>query len=480
MSARPPATLAELELLVRGDSGMNHHLKVMLALAVCISTALATQSAHAQNQRNQMGTGSAGPNGRAIVTPPQRQYSEPQGAAGIPQPMMHNHPPYEGAYVENGYAHGGYAGSTYYGDGGYSGGYCGTEYGYDDGCCNSCGGHGCDGDCWHRGGLGTNLFGTVCPPGRFFVTADYLYVRANFSEAIAFLEQTDDTVQGVGTDVFHELDFDYESSYRFGGGYRTCGCNEEVRFLFTRLSSTADDIAPQGSFLPYEVSAPPGGQTFVHADVDAKSYDLEFAKTIPLGGGGGCECGDPCGCGDACGSGCCCPAWDVTWSGGFRFADVDWNRTYTAVDEEQFVTTEAVSTMNFRGGGLRVGLEGRRYFFDNGCMSVYLKGDISLLLGDVRLNATRITDDPTTPTDVDTLNTQTFETRQIIPVTELETGLTSHITCNSSITLGYLFSAWHDLGFRDEFNFPTLMETRYDDGNILGFDGFFARLEVAF
>jgi hypothetical protein len=43
-----------------------------------------------------------------------------------------------------------------------------------------------------------------------------------------------------------------------------------------------------------------------------------------------------------------------------------------------------------------------------------------------------------------------------------------------------LFSAWHDLGFRDEFNFPTLMETRYDDGNILGFDGFFARLEVAF
>ena len=174
-------------------------------------------------------------------------------------------------------------------------------------------------------------------------------------------------------------------------------CNEEVRFLFTRLSSTADDIAPQGSFLPYEVSAPPGGQTFVHADVDVKSFDLEFAKTIPLGGGGGCECGDPCGCGDACGSGCGCPAWDVTWSGGFRFADVDWNRTYTAVDDDEFVTTEAVSSMNFRGGGLRVGLEGRRYFFDNGCMSVYLKGDISLLLGDVRLNATRITDDPTTP-----------------------------------------------------------------------------------
>ena len=52
-------------------------------------------------------------------------------------------------------------------------------------------------------------------------------------------------------------------------------------------------------------------------------------------------------------------------------------------------------------------------------------------------------------------------TRQIIPVTEIEAGLTAHITCNSSITTGYLFSAWHDLGFRDEFNFsPTLLETQ--------------------
>jgi hypothetical protein len=129
---------------------------------------------------------------------------------------------------------------------------------------------------------------------------------------------------------------------------------------------------------------------------------------------------------------------------------------------------------------LRVGLEGRRYFFSNGCLSVYLKGDLSLLLGDVDLQAVRITDDPTTPGMIDTQNTQTFESRQIIPVTEIETGLTGHITCNTSVTTGYMFSAWHDLGFRDEHDFPTLMETDYDDANILGFDGFFARLEVAY
>jgi hypothetical protein len=159
---------------------------------------------------------------------------------------------------------------------------------------------------------------------------------------------------------------------------------------------------------------------------------------------------------------------------------VGWNRTYDAVNADLDTTTNAVSVMDFRGGGVKVGLEGRRYFCDNGCFSIYLKGDISVLLGDVELAAVRTTFDPTDPEEPSTFNRQTFESRQIIPVTEIETGLTGHITRNASITTGYLFSAWHDLGFRDEFAFPTLMETSYDDANILGFDGFFARLEVAF
>jgi hypothetical protein len=322
----------------------------------------------------------------------------------------------------------------------------------------------------------------VCPPGKYYVTADYLYARENFSSAISYLEQVDDQQQGVGTDTFHSLDFAYEQSYRVGGGYRLCNCGEEIRFLFTRLSSTANDVAPFGSFLPYEVTAEPGGETRIHADVDLKSYDVEFAKTIQLGGQSCSDCGEcggycsgSCGCGDGCG--CGCPAWDITWTGGFRFADASWNRTYNAVNSDFQTTTNAVSVMDFRGGGVKVGLEGRRYFTQNGCFSIYLKGDISLLLGDVDLAAVRTTFDDG---ELNTLNTQTFSSRQIIPVTEIETGLTGHITCNTSITTGYLFSAWHDLGFRDEFTFPTLMETSYDDANILGFDGFFARLEVAY
>ena len=460
---------------------MKQHTIVLLALALSMASAGTEHRASAQGRvvNIRQNSGATPSRGATVEELPSGHVRN-----GQPAVEVYPHGEYSDGFVGEGFSHGGYAvGGSY--DEGYVG--CGSACGPDAGCCETCGGFGCDGACWYRGGLSSNLFGLVCPPGRYYVTADYLYVRSNFSEAVSFLEQTDDN-QGIGTTDFHQLDFQYESSYRLGGGYRLSNCGEEVRFLFTRLSSFADDVAPQGAFLPYEVAAPPGGETLIHADVDIKSYDLEFAKTIPLGGrmsSAGCECGDACGCGDACASDCGCPAWDVTWSGGLRFSEAGWNRTYTAMNADEFVTTEAVSVMDFRGGGVKVGLEGRRYFFGNGCLSLYLKGDLSLLLGDVDLVATRRTDDPTTPTETDTLITQTASSRQIIPVTEIEAGLTGHITCNTSLTTGYMFSAWHDLGFRDEFRGFTnqgvsFFETAYDDANILGFDGFFARLEVAY
>lgn len=449
---------------------MKHHSRVMVALVYCLSVAAIVQCASGQGLTRKVYQPSGGP-----PKPDARTDKQPPVRMSAGQRPVGN---YSDGFVAEGFSLDGYGPDGYCDDGGYSEGCYGAECGWDDGCCDTCGGYGCDGRCRGRGGLGCILFGWICPPGRYFFTADYLYVRANFSEAVAYLEQ-DDQSQNAGTDVFHELDFQYESSYRFGGGYRLGNCGEEIRFMFTRLSSDASDVAPSGSFLPYSVTAPPEGQTFIDADVDLKTYDVEFVKTIPLGGRMGCECGGASGCGDACGCGdgcaCDCPAWDITWSGGMRFADVDWNRSYAAVDEQDEVTAEADAVMDFRGGGVRMGLEGRRYFCRNGCLSVFLKGDISLLLGDLKLESTRVEQ-----SDPNITNTQTFSTRQIIPVTEVETGLTGHITCNTSITTGYLFSAWHDLGFRDEFNFPTLMETRYDDANILGFDGFFARLEVAY
>ena len=438
----------EIALFVRGCAGgdAGSHISWWLGVA---------QSRSTSQYSNSMQVAQSGPAAEEMPSRVTGKVKQAPGTGVTEQPDVE--------YMSNGYMPGGYP----------DGQCCDEGYGSAD-CYSGCN-SGCDSSCGLCG------FGGLCGSsgGQFFATADYLYVRSSFSEATAYVAQD----LAEGSDYFVPLEFDYNSSYRFGGGWRSCCCGDQIRFMFTRMTSSAGDTAFPGDVVPYEASPPPGGQTNIRANVDAKYFDLECAKTIPLGGQC-CGCGDACcdgcgGCGDACGQ--CCPAWDLTWSGGVRWADVGWARRYAALDSSGFNVTDARVGMNFQGGGLRTGLEGRRYFFTDGWLSIYGKGDISLLLGDVHLESIRDVNDPSSsvPNPV-ARNTQTFVTRQIIPVTELEAGLTAQVSRRSAITAGYLFAAWHDLGFRDEHELNTLLPTRYDDANILGFDGFFARIEVGF
>jgi Legionella pneumophila major outer membrane protein precursor len=410
--------------------------------------------------------------------------NQPSQAQGHPNSMDSYGPPSGGPgyYSDEFAAEGFYPGDSSFGS--CSSGSCGPGYCGSGECCDgSCnyGGYGCCDDCGYDcyGGCGDSWMDCLGlgQSSRWFFTADYLYVRASFSEAVAYLEQNTDDPDNL-FDTFHELNFQHESSYRFGGGYKLDCCDEEVRFMYTRLQSGASAVAPIGSFVAYETTSP-DSPTFINADVDAQSYDLDFRKTIPLGGTPCCGCGDacgescdPCGCGDCCGCAPACPAWDITWSGGVRYADVDWGRHYATYDDGD-IFTESNSTLNFKGFGPRVGLEGRRYFGSSHWCSAYLKGDISILLGRMQQQITRLDEDAF-------FTTQTARGRRIIPVTEIEAGLTARITSRSLFSAGYLFSAWHDLGFRDQFNFATQLEDLYDDANILGFDGFFARIEVGY
>ena len=350
--------------------------------------------------------------------------------------------------------------------GGYGDDYCADNTCYTGSNCGSC--------------------GPSCASGQCFVTADYLYVRSSFSEAVEFLE-IDNTTPGLNDRELHQFNFDYESSFRVGGGYRLCECGDEIRFVYTRLDSSAQDQQDFDTdiIVPFEVVGEPGGQYFFDANVDINSYDLTYAKTIPLGGNC-CDCGDACGggCGSGCGNGCgdccaapCCPAWDVTFSGGLRAADAEWQRTYLALGAQDNLVSNAVSRMDFDGIGGKVGMEGRRYFFSGGWLSIFMKGDISLLYGDLEFETVRTEDGGTAP---DQIIRQGTSNQQLIPVTELEAGLSGQVSCHGRISAGYMLSAWHDLGFRDEFQLDNVFPLQYDDGNILGFDGFFARLEYAF
>jgi hypothetical protein len=255
-----------------------------------------------------------------------------------------------------------------------------------------------------------------------------------------------------------------------------------------RLNSSAGPVEVPAGALDFIVNVPlepQGVDRFVSGDVGLESYDLGCAKTIPLGSplccgcgcGDCCECGDCCGCADCCG--CYCPAWDITWEGAVRYVSADWQRNMIGLNANGSVNTEAFNRMDFEGGGFRFGLGGRRYFGRCGMFSVFMNGDISLLLGHVQLSDQRTINTGSIPAQQ--ISSRFANFRNIIPVTEIEAGFSGHMTANCTVSAGYMLSAWHDLGMRQVFNPDTDLSIQgYDDANILGFDGFFGRLETAF
>ena len=381
---------------------------------------------------------------------------------------------------------------------------CGCEgYACDDcnsgGCSDgSCYSGGCDGGscgCGSGGGgggLGLGLGGGLLSrPGQFFGGAEYIYARASFSEALAYVVTDVNDLPDVGGPDFVEHDFGYESSYRFYGGYRFCDCGGEIVFNYARYKSGSDFNAVEGPGLeilsPYEVDAPGtgvNGRLSGSAAVEINSYDLSFAKTIPLGSlGSDCGCGDSIGCGDSCGS--CCPAWDITWSAGLRFDEVEWARGTLATTSAGDQIDSATTRLNFEGAGARFGILGRRYIGRRGLLSAYAKGDVSLLVGNMDISTSTIQDPDGTAPFV--AQSHRNSARRVIPVTEIEAGLTAHLGNHIQLSSGYFIAAWHDLGMRDEYDFEDAATggsrfqlSHYDDANILGFDGFFARAEVSY
>jgi hypothetical protein len=300
--------------------------------------------------------------------------------------------------------------------------------------------------------------------------AEYIYAQATFSDALAFVEQ--DTV--AGGETFHQIDFDYENSYSFYGGLYMPDCGGAVILDYTRLRSSGDYAAADSAFTNIFGNFEIDGNIEGEAEVELDSYDLSFAKTIPLGClVDGANCGDCCD--DACGSGCgWCPAWDITWSGGVRFADVGWSHGVVATDPNSTAFIDsAVTTLDFDGFGGRVGLLGRRYLGKRGLFSVYGKGDWSVLFGEVDINT--IVTNVGGPAFFRTSNDIT------VPVTEIELGGSAHLGAHATLSAGYFWSAWHDLGMSPSTNFGNLFQiSHYDDANILGWNGFFARAEIAF
>lgn len=346
-----------------------------------------------------------------------------------------------------------------------------------------------------------SLGGAAPCPRTCFAGVDYLQVRASHSQQIAFVENNTEGLQTNDEFIrFHQFEFDYESSYRLYGGFRMNDCGQECRFTYTSFNSDAsfrsfENSATRTIAGPFEViPAGDGDRIIGNASVDLDNYDLACSKTIPLGSPLGCYESDPCcdtctmdacagQCGDACGCGCWCPAWDFTFTGAVRVADLSSQFNYA----NEIVSTAppagvpgrtAFSRVDFEGIGLRAGMLSRRYFGRSGMASVFIKGDISLLVGDLDYAASSVDADGSRP-----FQPVHLSGTQVIPVTEVEAGGTVALTKNVTLSGGYLFSAWHDLGHRAEYNYGVTTGNQVlslDDANILAFDGWFLRAEATY
>lgn len=325
---------------------------------------------------------------------------------------------------------------------------------------------------------------------------EYLQLRATHSQQIAYVENN--TVDLANNNEFiryHQFEFSHDPSYRLYVGCRIPECGQEFRFTYSNFSSDGDfnsvaQVGPSGSgtvdiAAPFEVVPAGDGDTlFGNASVDLDNFDLACMKTIPLGCALGCsDCGDCC---DPCGDGCCdpcgcwCPAWDITWTGAVRFADISSQLNYAnnIVSTTAVPSRSAYSRVDFTGVGLRGGFLGRRYFGKTGMTSVFLKADLSLLVGDLDYSAVG-----TDATGSNVFTPTSISCTHVIPVTEIEAGGTVALTKSMNLSAGYLFSAWHDLGHRAEYNFAATTGGQlnsFDDANILAFDGWFLRAEGAF
>ncbi len=227
-------------------------------------------------------------------------------------------------------------------------------------------------------------------------------------------------------DESQEFDFGYSSTYRLGGGFRWGDCGEAITFGFFRFGNTADYVIDPICANICHIyagqlgnNADAAGERFIATyDTSINAYDLDYSKRIPI-----CSCNsNPCDC-------CDCPPWAVTWSGGLRVLDLSRTERNFVFDNTGLLATAGTIQTDFVGAGPKVGLDGRRFFGKSYCWSIYSKGSLALLLGDYDTTRTVVEGQATT--------IQTDNFRRVIPVTEIEVGLSRQFSRNTMLTAGY-------------------------------------------
>lgn len=296
-----------------------------------------------------------------------------------------------------------------------------------------------------------------------YAGADFLLIRPTFSQATAFAEGTE-TPSSL-TVVARPLQFDYAGSLRAFAGYHLADRNADVQFTYWHLQGATDPsgaVFGPGQFLvdpfgniagtyvdPSTGAVLTGGDVIsTYANTTVNIYDLDYRPLI----------GTPH------------SQWRLRGSVGVRIADID--QFYSSlVSLGGLPISYGDFAARFIGAGPRVGLEARRFFGSQNRWSLFSSAHGGLLVGqyDVRSSNRPI------PFFV---GSQSESVTRTIPVVDLELGASLRATDRLSVSAGWLFQTWWDLGTSGG-TFGGLFRGA-DDANIMSFDGLFVRGEFAF
>jgi Legionella pneumophila major outer membrane protein precursor len=307
--------------------------------------------------------------------------------------------------------------------------------------------------------LAAAVEGNAAAQNGFVAGADFLFVRPHFSEAPAYARGS--FGPGGVSVAAQELDFDYEASLRAFVGYRFDDGKAELRLTYTRLpgqaSQDAANLGPSQFIVdPFGnvVGTAPGGATggnriSVDAAASADIYDLELIKQLSWSDS----------------------RWLLSFSAGLRIASVDQSYESVVTSGGAFFG-DGSYTADFVGAGPRLGLEGRWCFGPNREYSLFARGYGSLLVGDFDMAFRMASAAMPAPA------TQSSDIVRMIPVAEIEMGAAIHPCSWLELSAGWLFQTWIDLG--DSGAKYGGYYTITQNANIMAFEGFFARAEVAF
>ncbi|MBI3462107.1 MAG: hypothetical protein HY000_03470, partial [Planctomycetes bacterium] len=131
----------------------------------------------------------------------------------------------------------------------------------------------------------------ACCPAAFtagpYGGAEFLWVRAHFSEALAFATGTVLGLQPFVAQVQGtELDFDYQASFRTFLGYHLSPATD-IQFTYWRLDTSTDvngAVLLPNQFImdPFGHQANPGDSIFTNAEVNLNVYDFDVIRSTAV------------------------------------------------------------------------------------------------------------------------------------------------------------------------------------------------------